>query len=61
MVSTDERYADYVRKCKKQPRSFGDWLRLTAKLKYHCEIIRPMIIWWQDLRKTEGLPNPKLH
>jgi hypothetical protein len=45
--STDERYDDYVKNCKKQPRSFGDWLVVTSKLKHHREIIRPMIIWWQ--------------
>ena len=48
--STDEQYVDYVRNCKKQPRSFGDWLRITTMFIHHREIIRPMIIWWQELR-----------
>lgn len=48
--STDERYADYVKNCKKQPRSFGDWLVVVSKLQHHHEIIRPMIIWWQNVK-----------
>ena len=49
-LTDDERYAEYVNNCKKQPRSFGDWLIVTKKLAFHREIIRPRIIWWQDVR-----------
>jgi hypothetical protein len=51
--STDERFNEYVRNCKKQPRSFGDWLRITNMYIHHRQIIRPMIIWWQELRKRD--------
>jgi len=60
MNNADKRYTEYVKNCKKQPRSFGDWLIITSQLEHHRDLIRPMIIWWQDLRKTEKLPNPKL-
>lgn len=59
MTNADGKYAEYVGNCKKQPRSFGDWLIVMTKLRHHRELIRPMIIWWQELRNSENLPNYK--
>ena len=58
-LSDDERYAEYVKNCKKKPRTFGNWLVVTNMVAFHREIIRPRIIWWQTLRKELNLPNYK--
>jgi hypothetical protein len=49
MINADQKYGEYVKNCKKTPRSFSDWLVLMSKLQHHREIIRPMIIWWQKI------------
>ncbi len=49
MNNINQRYAEYIKNCKKIPRNFGDWLVLMNKLQHHRKIIRPMIIWWQDI------------
>jgi hypothetical protein len=50
MNNAYERYEEYVRNSKKKPRSFGNRITLMAKLRHHREIIRPKIIWWQELK-----------
>lgn len=58
-ITNYQKYEQYVRNSKKTPRSFGNWLILMSKLEHHRTIIRPMIIWWQELRKIENRPNYK--
>jgi len=60
MNNSYQKYNEYVLNCEKTPKSFGDWLIVRAKLQHHREIIRPMIIWWENLRKELNLENHKL-
>lgn len=49
MINIDQKYEKYVKNCKKTPKNFTDWLVVISKLKHHRTIIRPMIIWWQNI------------
>ena len=62
MNNADQKYNEYVKNCKKKPRTFGDWLILMSKLEHHRTIIRPMIIWWQEYNASvaEGLSHRSL-
>jgi NAD-dependent SIR2 family protein deacetylase len=42
---------DYCKRCKKQPKSFSDFIRIRAQVNFHRTIIRPKIIWWQEVNQ----------
>jgi len=50
-INYDILYNKYVKNCKKNPKSFSDFIRIYTKIIFHRQIIRPQIIWWQETYK----------
>jgi hypothetical protein len=59
MKNNDILYNEYCNKCIKKPKSFSEWLIITTEINFHKLIIRPRIIWWQNLRKELNYENYK--